>query len=202
MTKLSMPLLGFALMTLAACSTSSLTDAELAPVEPTETAFSGELKEIDKTQSVISFVGGSNIIDHQGKFNEYEAFVTLDADEPANLEKAQIVASINIASVEVDAGGLQGHLLKDDFFAAEQYPQAVFASTSIVSLGGNQYEVTGDLTIKDMTNSITFEAEITDKYLTAEYDLPREEFSIGNASYGEKLLDATVPVSIKLVFQQ
>jgi len=45
-----------------------------------------------------------------------------------------------------------------------------------------------------------FDAEITDAALTAHYDLPRQEFGIGNDSYGDKLLDPLVPVDVKLVF--
>lgn len=190
------------LSTLAACSTSSLTENERASVTETDTAFSGEYKEIDKDRSVISFTGKSNIINHEGKFNEYTADVTLDATEPANLEKASIRAEIDLASTEVDAAGLQGHLQRDDFFAVDTHPKATFVSTRIVSKGGNMYDITGDLTVKGITESVTIPAEITDEYLLATYDFPREDFAIGNDSYGNKLLESTVPVTIKLVFKK
>lgn len=201
MKKFVTPLLIVAALTLGACQTSSLSENEQAPVPVSDTAFSGELKQIDKEQSAISFVGKSDVIDHQGKFNEYSATVTLDEENPADLEKASITAEIDITSVVVDADGLQDHLLKDDFFSTETYPKATFVSTGIVSKGGNMYDISGDLTIKGVTKPITFTAEITDDYLTAQYDLPRAEFGIGNDSYGQKLLDPTVPVDIKLVFQ-
>ncbi|UPA22972.1 YceI family protein [Candidatus Peribacteria bacterium] len=202
MRQLSIPVLALSLVTLAACQTSSLTEDEKATVVETETAFSGELREIDAAQSVISFTGKSNIINHEGKFPNYTAQVTLDADEPSNLEKAQISAEIDVATVEVDAAGLQGHFMKDDFFAVETYPKATFVSTDIVSKGDNMYAVTGDLTIKGTTKSVTIDAEITDDYLTATYDLPRLDFGIGNEAYGQKLLEPMVPVSIKLVFKK
>lgn len=195
------PLFILTALALSACQTSSLTEVEQAPVPESDTVFSGEMKQIDKSQSVISFVGKSNLVNHEGKFNEYSATVVLDKETPADLEKASITAEIDITSVIVDAQGLQGHLQKDDFFSTETYPKATFVSTSIVSKGGNLYDVTGDLTIKDVTKSVTITAEITDDYLTATYELPRADFGIGNDSYGEKLLEPTVPVTIKLVFQ-
>ncbi len=198
----SLPLLVLTLLALSGCQTSSLTESEQAPVQDSSVSFSGEPREIDVSQSVLSFVGKSDIVNHEGKFNDYSATVKLDSSEPANLEKASIQAEIRIASVEVDAAGLQKHLLKDDFFAAETYPTATFASTDIRSKGSNQYRVTGDLTIKGITKSITFDAEITDEYLTAHYDLSRQEFGIGNDSYGKKLLEEMVPVEIKLVFRR
>ncbi len=195
------PFLVVAALTLSACQTSSLTEVEQAPVPESNTAFSGELKQIDKSKSVISFVGKSNLVNHEGKFSDYSATVTLDQETPADLTLASIVAEIDITTVVVDAEGLQGHLQKDDFFSTETYPKATFVSTSIVSKGDNMYDVTGDLTIKGVTKQVTITAEITDEYLIAMYDLPRADFGIGNDSYGEKLLEPTVPVDIKLVFQ-
>ncbi len=200
MKKLSALPLVLLTLALGACSTSSLTESEMAPVPESNTAFSGELRPIDKSQSVIAFEGKSDVVNHTGKFPNYEASVTLDKDEPANLEKATIAVEIDIATVEVDAPGLQGHFQKADFFDVANHPKATFASTKVVSKGGNQYEITGDLTIKGTTKSVTFMAEITDDYLTAHYELPRQEFGIGNDTYGQKLLATTVPVDVKLVF--
>jgi polyisoprenoid-binding protein YceI len=186
---------------LAACETSSLTETEKAPVPETTMAFSGTPKEVDRSQSVISFTGKSDVINHEGKFNDYTATITLDSSEPANLEKAKIAGEISIASVEVDAGGLQGHLMKDDFFSVESHPKATFTSSRIVHKEGNMYDITGDLTVKGVTKTVTITAEITDQYLKAHYDFPRQEFGIGNDTYGKKLLEPMVPVEVKLVFK-
>lgn len=194
--------LALSVLALAACQTSSLTDAEKAEVVETETPFSGELKEIDAERSVISFVGGSDVIDHEGKFTRYTATVDLDETDPANLENATIAAEVDLTSAETDAPGLTGHLQKADFFNTASGATATFASTRIESLGDNRYAVTGDLTLKGQTQEISFEAEITDSYLTATYDFPRKEWGIGNDHYGQKLLDETVPVSVKLVFAE
>lgn len=189
-------------LALAACSTSSLTETEQTPVEETTVAFSGEPKQVDETQSVISFVGKSSVVNHEGKFTDYDIQVTLDETEPANLEKAKVTAEMAVAGIVTDAESLNGHLQKADFFAAEANPKITFVSTGIVSKGGNMYTVTGDLTVKGTTKSITFDAEITDDYLTATFDFPRKEFGVGNDSYGDKLLDDTVPVDVKIVFQK
>lgn len=200
-TKAIVPI-ALSVLALAACQTSSLTDAEKAQVVETETAFSGELKEIDAEQSAISFFGQSDVIDHEGKFTRYTASVDLDETEPANLEKASITAEIDLTSAETDAPGLTGHLQKADFFNTASGSTATFTSTSIVSKGDNMYDVTGDLTVKGQTKSVTFPAEITDEYLIASYEFPRKEWGVGNDSYGAKLLEDMVPVTVKLVFKQ
>jgi polyisoprenoid-binding protein YceI len=196
----ALPLLALSALALAACQTSSLTDAEKAEITQTETPFDGSIKGIDAEQSVISFVGGSDVVDHEGKFTTYTASVDLDETEPANLEKATITADIDLTSVKTDSAGLDGHMQKADFFNTASGSTATFASTSIVAKGDNMYDVTGDLTLKGQTKSITLEAEITNDYLLATYDFPRKEWGIGNDSYKDKLLDEFVPVTVKLVF--
>lgn len=197
---LSVSFVTLSVMTLSACQTSSLTESEKAPVPASNQPFSGELKEIDKTQSVLSFVGKSNVINHEGKFTQYDAQIALDAEEPANLERARMSVVVTMASAVIDAEGLQAHLQRDDFFASDKFPTATFTSKSIVKTGDTQYAITGDLTIKGTTKTITLDAVITDEYLTAQYDLPRAEFGIGNDTYGQKLLEPLVPVDVKLVF--
>ena len=198
----ALPLLALSALTLAACQTSSLPDAEKAAVVETDNAFSGEMKELDMDQSAISFVGGSDVIDHEGKFTRYTADVTLDETDPADLEKATIAATIDLTSAVTDADMLNGHLQKADFFNTASGATATFVSTDIEQEDGTHYDVTGDLTLKGQTKSITLEAEITDDYLLATYEFPRKEWNIGNDTYGQKLLDETVPVTVKLVFKK
>lgn len=202
MKKLSATLFALTLLTLGACETSSLSETEKAPAPESDTEFSGQVRGIDKSQSVISFIGKSSIVNHEAKFNEYGAALTLDAENPADLEKAKITAEIDLTTVETDSKGLDGHLQKDDFFDTTKHPKATFSSTTIKGTGENTYEITGDLTIKGTTKSIVFTAEITDSALTAHYELPRKDFGIGNDSYGKKLLEPDVPVDIKLVFMK
>ncbi len=201
MRKAALPLV-LSILTLSACQTSSLTDAEKAPIVDTETTFSGEGKEIDASQSVISFVGGSDVVDHEGKFTKYTAEVNLDDTEPADLTKASIWAVIDLTSVVTDSEGLNGHLQKSDFFNTASGATATFTSTTIEKLEDNNYDITGELTLKGMTKTVTINATITDDYLLAVYDFPRREWGIGNDQYKDKLLDEVVPVTAKLVFKK
>ncbi|HMQ28552.1 MAG TPA: YceI family protein, partial [Acidimicrobiales bacterium] len=184
-------------LTLAACSTSVIEESDRA-VPQAANAYSGRLLTVDKEQSYVSFLGKSSIVDHEGAFDEYTFELTTDTTSHADLEKATIVATIDIDSARTDADGLTGHLKKADFFDVENYPTATFTSTKIVSKGGNQYEVTGDLTVKGQTKTVVMQAEITDDYLRGTFEMPRKEFGVGNDSYGDKLLNDTVPVEVKL----
>lgn len=57
-------------------------------------------------------------------------------------------------------GKLVGHLKSDDFFSVEKHPTATFVITSATSKGGGNYDVTGNLTIKGITNPVSFPATV------------------------------------------
>lgn len=64
---------------------------------------------------------------------------------------------------------LVGHLKSEDFFSAEKFPKANFVISSATKTTGNQYNVKGKLTIKGITNEVSFPATIAvnGKKLTA-----------------------------------
>ncbi|WP_449435138.1 YceI family protein [Pedobacter steynii] len=64
---------------------------------------------------------------------------------------------------------LVGHLKSEDFFSAEKFPKANFVISSAAKTSGNQYNVKGKLTIKGITNEVSFPATIAvnGKKLTA-----------------------------------
>ncbi len=198
MRRFALPLLA---LTLSACATTSVIEDDEKTLPESDAAFNlSEPVVFDKSQSYVSFLGKSSIINHEGEFETFDVTMDLDDDAPADLTKAKLEATIDLTSAKTDAEGLNGHLQKADFFDTAQFPEATFTSTSIVSTGGNMYDVLGDLTVKGKTMPVTMKAEITDAYVLADFDMPRKEFGVGNDSYGEKLLDETVPVQAKLVF--
>jgi len=62
-----------------------------------------------------------------------------------------------VASVDTDNEKRDGHLKSPDFFDAAKYPQMKFVSASFRPLGGNKYELNGNLTIKDVTKPVKFD---------------------------------------------
>lgn len=202
MTRFFLPLLFIGGLTLSACQTSSLSEEEQRAPEASVAPVSGKVLEVDQEKSVVSFVGKSNIVNHEGKFNDFSVTIAQDPESPADLSKATIDVTIDIASVAVDSDGLRNHLLKEEFFNAEAFPQATFRSSDIEKISGNTYKISGDMTIKGKTEPVTMNADITDDYLTATFDIMRASYGIGNDAYGQKLLDPAVPVEVKLVFKK
>lgn len=79
--------------------------------------------------------------------------------EPNDLENGKVTLEIGVASVETFDAKRDGHLKSDDFFNAEKYPKMVFKSKKIVKKNDEEYLVTGDLTIRNITKEITVDVE-------------------------------------------
>lgn len=102
------------------------------------------------------------------------------------------------------SGKLVGHLKADDFFGVEKNPTAKFELTKAVLKEGNNYDVTGKLTIKGITNEITFPAMIKmdNKTLVtvAKIVVNRTKFDIkyGSASFIEGIGDKAISDDFEL----
>lgn len=114
---------------------------------------------LDKSHSSITFsVRHMMITNVRGSFNDFNANVTGD---PADLTTATAEVVIDVNSIDTKDAGRDGHLKSPDFFNAELHPQIVFKSTGLRSKGGEDYELSGDLTIAGVTKSIKLDTEIS-----------------------------------------
>ena|ERR1700722_6816426 len=92
-----------------------------------------------------------------GFFRSFEGSMETEGDD---FENAKIDFALNIDSIDTNQSQRDGHLKSADFFDAEKYPQITFSSTSFKATGEEDvYKLTGDLTIKDVTKSVTLDAE-------------------------------------------
>lgn len=89
----------------------------------------------------------------RGSFTGVEGSVTGDID---NLTDAKIDFKIDVNTINTNNEDRDNHLRSADFFNVEQYPTITFDSTEIVKTGEDEYDVTGDLTVKDVTKKTTF----------------------------------------------
>jgi polyisoprenoid-binding protein YceI len=121
---------------------------------------------LDPTHTRIGFVARHAMVTKvRGSFNEFEGTATVDGENPAN---SSVHLTIDAASIDTRNAQRDEHLRTNDFLALEQYPQITFVSTDIRQVDETTFEVTGDLTIKDVTNRITvpfeFEGAAQDPY--------------------------------------
>lgn len=78
-----------------------------------------------------------------------------------SIEASSISVEIDAASVSSGVEALDKHLKSADFLEVEKYPTMTFQSTEVKSTGDNTMDVTGDLTIHGVTQSVKLEAELT-----------------------------------------
>jgi polyisoprenoid-binding protein YceI len=131
----------------------------MSTITPTTTPIPTGTYAIDPSHSRIGFVARHAMVTKvRGSFNEFEGTGSFDADNPtaATLELTIQAASIDTRNADRDA-----HLRSNDFFDMENHPVIRFVSTSVRQTSEAEYEVTGDLTIKGVTKSVTIPFEYT-----------------------------------------
>ncbi len=108
---------------------------------------------IDPTHSRIGFVARHAMVTKvRGAFNEFEGTAHLDGSDPSR-SSARLL--IQAASIDTRNAQRDEHLRSNDFLAMEEFPQITFVSTSARQVDAATFELTGDLTIKGVTNSVT-----------------------------------------------
>ncbi len=119
---------------------------------PTQTELTGSYT-LDPAHSRIGFVARHAMVTKvRGAFNDFEGTATLDGAQPAN---SRVQVTINATSIDTRNAQRDEHLRSNDFLAMQDYPQITFASTGVRPVDETTFEVTGDLTVKGVTNSIT-----------------------------------------------
>ncbi|WP_226678357.1 YceI family protein [Mesobacillus jeotgali] len=141
---------------------------------------------VDQNHSAIGFeVKHMMVSKVKGEFESYTADV--EAADLTDLTTASIAFKIDVASIHTRNEDRDNHLKSADFFDVENYPTIDFKSTNITK-DGDDYKVTGDLTIKDATKPVTFNVEFGGKGTNpwgvevygfeAETKINREEFGL------------------------
>jgi polyisoprenoid-binding protein YceI len=110
---------------------------------------------LDKTHSNVRFsVSHLVVSDVDGSFKSFDGSMT---SAKPDFSDAAITFSADVNSISTDNDNRDKHLKSDDFFNAEKFPKITFVSKSFKSSGNNKYTLTGDLTIRDVTKSVSFD---------------------------------------------
>jgi polyisoprenoid-binding protein YceI len=103
---------------------------------------------------IVPYMGVSELA---GNFGKFDAKISSSKDDfsDAVIEFTAEVASISTGHVSRD-----NHLKSDDYFGAEKFPTVTFKSTSVKKTSGDNYKISGELTMRGVTKSITLDAVI------------------------------------------
>lgn len=111
----------------------------------------------DPTHSELLFkVKHLMITNVKGEFRKFEASYN---GEGNGFDPSSITAEIDASTIFTNNEDRDNHLKSGDFFDAETYPKLIFKGKSMKKSGDDEYKVTGDLTIKDVTKELTIDVE-------------------------------------------
>src|SRR3954454_927455 len=129
------------------------------PTEPPMTTLASSFTDLtgtytlDPTHTRIGFVARHAMVTKvRGAFNEFEGTATLDRANPAS-SSARL--TITAASIDTRNAQRDEHLRSNDFLAMEEYPQISFVSTGVRQIDEDTFELTGGLTVKGVTKTVT-----------------------------------------------
>jgi len=108
----------------------------------------------DEHHTSFGFVARHMISKVRGTFTEWSGTVEI-AERP---EDSHVKVELKTDSITTNNERRDGHLRSADFFQAEDYPVLAFESTVIRPGEGNAFTIEGNLTVKDVTNPVTFDA--------------------------------------------
>lgn len=140
---------------------------------------------IDPTHSHVSFaIRVMSVSTTRGRFHAFRGHLHIDEQNPANSWAA---AEVDAASINTRNKLRDAHLRSAAFFAVKKYPTIVFQSTNVEHIGGQDYQVTGNLTLHGATKPITFDVQYRGQStkldmrtgLTAKAQINRKDFGLG-----------------------
>ena len=141
---------------------------------------------LDAAHSTIDFsVKHMMVSKVKGSFTNFTANLEGNTED---LTGATISVEIDVKSINSNNEDRDNHLRSGDFFDVETYPSIKFVATDIKKKDDGEYDVTGDLTIKDVTKPVTFDVEYGGKgtnpwgqevvAFSAETKVNRKEFGL------------------------
>ena len=169
-------------------------EGESKPVEPAATAPTGTAPAAGKVvyeispETAITWAASVPIGTRTGGWTDFTGTVEI---ENGNFETAKIAAEVQMKSVFADAAEIKDKMLGEEhFFNPVKWPLSSFKSTAIKKTDKG-YDVTGDLTVRDKTKSVTLpvtDVKIDGKTLSCKstVKLNRHDFDIEyNSTLGD-----------------
>lgn len=93
----------------------------------------------------------------RGAFTDFDAVLIQNGDD---FSGSRVEVTVNTGSINTQNDNRDDHLRSDDFFDAENYTELTFISNEFKKVEGNNYRISGDLTIRGVTKPVEIEAEL------------------------------------------
>ncbi|MFK7943829.1 MAG: YceI family protein [Paracoccaceae bacterium] len=160
---------------------------------------------LDKSHAHVTFsVGHLGFSTVHGQFRKFDANIVFD---PENVEATQVNFVIDAASVETFWEARDKHIRGKDFLDVANHPEITFVTTSVKPTGTDTADVTGDLTMRGVTQPVIFQATLnkmgpspfnpnqTIAGFTVTGEIDRTKYGV---SYAAPAVSSIIPVKIEL----
>lgn len=160
--------------------------------------------EIDPIHSRVSFsIRVMSISTTRGRFKALRGYLHIDEQNPTN---SWVAAEVDTASIDTRNKLRDAHLRSAAFFDVKKYSTITFTSTNVEHVGGQHYQVTGNLTLHGVTRPITFDVHYRGQSsmmgvragLSASATINRNDFGIGRGAAVRVAASSMVTIEIDL----
>lgn len=166
------------------------------------TTAEGDKKEINVENSKVVWKGYKVTGSHEGVIAIKSGHLNFDKDKLTGGSFIIDMSTITNTDLEGEyKGKLEGHLKSDDFFGVEKFPTASLIFTKVESTGKNSYEVTGDITIKGKTETVSLNISVYGSKANVSLKIDRTKFDVryGSTSFFDGLKDKAIYDEFDLV---
>ena len=166
------------------------------------TAAIAQNKKINVDKSKINWVGKKVTGQHTGTINFADGTLVFKSNALKGGSFTVDMTSIAVTDLQAGKGKekLEGHLKADDFFGTTNYATAKLTFKTIAKNKDNTYNVTADMTIKDVTAPVSFVLSVKDNTATTTLKVDRTKYGIkyGSGSFFDNLGDKTISDEFEL----
>jgi polyisoprenoid-binding protein YceI len=149
--------------------------------------------------SKLGFTGSWEGAEFDGVFHKFAAAISFD---PKDLATSRFDVKVDVTSADTQSSDRDEALADPEWFNFAKFPQAHFQTTGFKALEAGRFDVSGTLTIKDVSKPISFPIEWHEQggsaTLRGETTLLRTDFHIGE---GEWAADETIGFKVRVRFE-
>lgn len=166
---------------------------------------------VDTQKSVMNWNGKKVTGEHSGTVKLENGTVMTDGSKLTGgtfTFNMNSITCTDLTDAEYNAKFI-GHMKSEDFFNTAKFPTSTFKITKVTPKGGDKFDITGNMTIKGITNAVTFPAtvKVAGNTLTADgkatLDRTKYDIRYGSKSFFENIGDKAIyddfTVEMKLV---
>ena len=169
-------------------------------------SFSQKIVEVNTDASRLMWVGSKLTSSHQGEINLKSGELEIKDGKLVGGQFVIDMTSIKNTDIEDEKSRnkLEKHLKDEDFFGVDKHPESKIKITKAVSVNKEDYKITADLTIKEITHSISFSANVkidNDAFLATsiiKFDRTKWDIKYNSKSFFEDLGDYMILDEIEL----